>query len=208
MRDHEAPGGKYANGVIVREYSEGQVIDATIEVTANHMGYFTFKICPNNDLTKDPTQDCFDQPEHLLKVLPGLTDTYQLPSSNTGNYDVRLQLPAGLECEQCILQWTYTAGNNWGTCEDGTEALGCGPQEHFRACADVSISGNGSTHGQPPSQATESSTSTAVNNTDERHELFCLPLPPWSRAPMMKEWCNTNCNWRPPYCPASHCTCI
>ena len=125
MRDHEAPGGKYANGVIVREYSEGQVIDATIEVTANHMGYFTFKICPNNDLTKDPTQDCFDQPEHLLKVLPGLTDTYQLPSSNTGNYDVRLQLPAGLECEQCILQWTYTAGNNWGTCEDGTEALGC-----------------------------------------------------------------------------------
>lgn len=31
------------------------------------------------------------------------------------------------------------AGNNWGKCDDGTERVGCGPQEQFRACADVSI---------------------------------------------------------------------
>ena len=37
-----------------------------------------------------------------------------------------------LVCEQCILQWTYVAGNNWGDCDDGTSGLGCGPQEHFR----------------------------------------------------------------------------
>merc|ERR1711935_230275 len=30
VRQHEAPGGKYANGVIVRQYSQGQVIEATI----------------------------------------------------------------------------------------------------------------------------------------------------------------------------------
>lgn len=38
-----------------------------------------------------------------------------------------------------MLQWRYIAGNNWGMCEDGTGAVGCGPQEEFRACSDVSI---------------------------------------------------------------------
>ena len=33
-----------------------------------------------------------------------------------------------VSCEQCILQWTYTAGNNWGMCDNGTGDLGCGPQ--------------------------------------------------------------------------------
>ena len=33
-----------------------------------------------------------------------------------------------LSCDQCILQWTYTAGNNWGNCPNGTGAVGCGPQ--------------------------------------------------------------------------------
>lgn len=30
-------------------------------------------------------------------------------------------------------------GNNWGYCRNGTDAPGCGPQEHFRNCADISI---------------------------------------------------------------------
>ena len=33
-----------------------------------------------------------------------------------------------ISCEQCILQWTYTAGNNWGVSANGTGDLGCGPQ--------------------------------------------------------------------------------
>lgn len=37
------------------------------------------------------------------------------------------------------MQWIYVAGNNWGKCDDGTERVGCGPQEQFRACSDVSI---------------------------------------------------------------------
>lgn len=44
-----------------------------------------------------------------------------------------------ISCSHCVLQWTYTAGNNWGTCSNGTEAVGCGPQETFRACADIAI---------------------------------------------------------------------
>jgi hypothetical protein len=45
-------------------------------------------------------------------------------------------------CKKCVLQWRYRGGNNWGKCEDGTSALGCGPQEEFRACADISIGDN------------------------------------------------------------------
>ena len=30
-------------------------------------------------------------------------------------------------------------GNNWGICQDGSGALGCGPQETFVNCADVAI---------------------------------------------------------------------
>lgn len=33
-------------------------------------------------------------------------------------------------------------GNTWGQCEDGTSGLGCGPQEHFRTCSDISITWN------------------------------------------------------------------
>lgn len=44
-----------------------------------------------------------------------------------------------LECGNCVLQWKYISGNNWGKCKDGTSAQGCGPQEEFRGCSDVTI---------------------------------------------------------------------
>lgn len=44
-----------------------------------------------------------------------------------------------LECEHCVLQWKYVTGNIHGICDDGTRALGCGPQEEFRACSDIAI---------------------------------------------------------------------
>lgn len=31
------------------------------------------------------------------------------------------------------------SGNNWGNCKNGTYALGCGSQETFKACSDISI---------------------------------------------------------------------
>ena len=61
VREHEAPNGKYANGIIVRQYEAGEIIDISIDVTANHKGYFVFKICANNDIHQDPDQDCFDK---------------------------------------------------------------------------------------------------------------------------------------------------
>ena len=60
-RNHEAPGGRYANGIIVREYKIGQVIDVQVDVTANHKGNFQFKLCPNNNILQDSDQSCFDR---------------------------------------------------------------------------------------------------------------------------------------------------
>ena len=59
-RQHEAPNGRYANGIIAQDYHPGETIDAVIDVTANHYGYFYFKLCPNNNIRQDPTQECFD----------------------------------------------------------------------------------------------------------------------------------------------------
>ena len=46
---------------IVDTYQPGQEVQVTIEVTANHKGYFEFKLCPNNNVNMDPEQDCFDK---------------------------------------------------------------------------------------------------------------------------------------------------
>ena len=39
----------------------GQTIDVEVEITAHHMGYFDFKVCPNEDFSLDKGQDCFDK---------------------------------------------------------------------------------------------------------------------------------------------------
>ena len=37
-----------------------------VDVTANHKGFFTFRLCANNNTDQDPRQQCFDQT--ILKV--------------------------------------------------------------------------------------------------------------------------------------------
>lgn len=54
-RDNEV-GGIYYSGIIVRNYKRGQVINVTIQLTTNHYGYFEFRLCPNNDFSKESTQ--------------------------------------------------------------------------------------------------------------------------------------------------------
>ena len=61
VKPHEAPGGNFATGTIVRNYTEGQVIPVKIDITALHKGYYQFKICPNDNVNLDPPQSCFDR---------------------------------------------------------------------------------------------------------------------------------------------------
>lgn len=64
---------------------------------------------------------------------------YELPDYESRTFKLKIQLPLGVSCEQCILQWTYVTANSWGINEDGIACVGCGPQENFRSCADISI---------------------------------------------------------------------
>ncbi|CAG2170078.1 unnamed protein product [Oppiella nova] len=137
--DNELPNGKYAKHlVITRSYKKGQRVDAKVNITANHMGFFQFKLCEGKTMAKEVTQDCLDS--HTLQVLESKDKfKYNVPSEKPKVYTVPIKLPDDVQCERCVIQWTYTAGNSWGQCPNGTYAEGCGPQETFRGCADVKI---------------------------------------------------------------------
>lgn len=140
-RDNE-PGGKYATGIISRKYGVGQVIEINVLLTANHMGWFEFRLCEHNSPFKNITHECLDQ--HLLVN----DETEQTRYTVTGpagysvqqNIKIKLRLPRGLTCSACVLQWKYNAGNSWGTDpKTGQGCIGCGNQEQFYGCADVAI---------------------------------------------------------------------
>ncbi|XP_063386647.1 uncharacterized protein LOC134672626 [Cydia fagiglandana] len=130
-RPHEL-GGTYGLGVIVAKYLPGATIATTTHLTASHMGYWEFKLCPD---PTDNSQACFDK--HLLVSEDG--ESQYTPNRGSGIYEVNYKLPSGLICDHCVLQWRYVAGNNWGICSNGTAGLGCGNQEEFRACSDIAI---------------------------------------------------------------------
>ncbi|KAK7068510.1 hypothetical protein SK128_018800 [Halocaridina rubra] len=129
-------GGKYGLGVIVKKYKHSSIATFGVELTANHRGYFEFRICPHNRPTVPVTNECLDQ--NVLKLSDG-SGTRYYPGPGSKKFYVKYRLPIGMTCKQCVLQWRYVAGNNWGTCENGTGMVGCGPQEQFRSCADITI---------------------------------------------------------------------
>ena len=131
-REGEA-GGRYGRGVVVRRYTEAATLAVRVDVTANHRGHFAFALCDRATAEDDA---CFRR--HPLVVAD--TGAARWPvARGTGTHAVRVQLPRNVTCGACVLQWRYVAGNNWGACPGGGGAVGCGPQEEFRACADISI---------------------------------------------------------------------
>ena len=51
----------YGNGIIARKYEKNQVVKVRVELTANHMGFFEFRLCPNNNAKKPASQMCLDK---------------------------------------------------------------------------------------------------------------------------------------------------
>ena len=91
-----------------------------------------------------------------------------------------------------MFQWTYKTGNSWGTDPDGTSCIGCGDQEHFRACADIRINGDGNdpdpeqpTTSQPlpttgedsPVPTTQSPTDDPCNGDGRNFKRVCCKYP-------------------------------
>ena len=54
----EAPG-IYAKGIITGNYTEGQTINVTVDLTDNTGGVFIFRLCESKNIRKDPDQTCF-----------------------------------------------------------------------------------------------------------------------------------------------------
>jgi len=131
-------GGKYGTGLIARTYKIGQSIKVRVELTAPHKGYFEVRVCPLTDKTKPATQKCLDK--NVLKMKKG--GTRYNAGSVVQIHEFYANLPDGLSCEHCVLQWKYRAGNNWGSDSKGS-GIGFGPQEEFYNCADISISASG-----------------------------------------------------------------
>ncbi|KAL5274196.1 hypothetical protein ACFFRR_000767 [Megaselia abdita] len=135
-RSHEL-GGKYGEGVIVQSYKTGSKIQIEVRITANHKGYFKFHLCDLTENRNKESERCFKK--YPLKVFNSEDEyRYYLPSTNIGMFEPIVELPDVI-CDHCVLRWTYTAGNNWGICPNGTAAIGCGPQEHFVGCADIAL---------------------------------------------------------------------
>ncbi|KYQ47597.1 hypothetical protein ALC60_13353 [Trachymyrmex zeteki] len=129
-------GGIYGSGIIVQKYKAGSIINATVYLTETHLGYFEFSLCPLKN-KKLETEKCFNT--YPLPMADGKGYKYPITSNYPEDYTISLVLPKNVTCKQCVIRWNYRTGDNWGTCEDGTQAVGCGPQETFRNCADVTI---------------------------------------------------------------------
>lgn len=109
-------GGKYGKGIIVRKYRTGSVIPIEVELTANHFGYFEFRVCPLTFRDEDADQECLDK--YILEGENGTTRYYPGPGNQI--FESYYKLPDGLQCSHCVFQWRYIAGNNWGDCGNGT----------------------------------------------------------------------------------------
>jgi len=220
-RTHEI-GGKYGNKIITRKYTSGQTIDVTVDLTANHKGNFQFKVCRVINSRVEITQECLDKNILSFVLEDGkLTEKFEVKdvTKATEVYNMKIKLPAEIMCKLCVLQWTYTTGNSWGTCEDGTEAMGCGYQETFKNCADVSIF-------EPVPEDLRSLPDSSIPEklspdilyedvTKEGEPLtpivvksqFCAGVGPYKMLGM-NEWCQDNCMRYPPNCPQDICRCI
>lgn len=135
-RDNENTG-KYGRGIPTKTYNSGEVIAVTVEVTANHMGWFEFSLCPLSAKNALETEECFDR--YPLMLADGTGRRVDLKDGRAGKYNLKLKLPQGVKCQLCVMRWHYHTGNSWGVCPDGSGAMGCGDQETFRNCADIAI---------------------------------------------------------------------
>jgi len=117
----------------------------------------------------DPDQECFDQEDAVLTVVEtGDTKFWITDEMGSGKFSTQVQLPMW-ECEQCILQWTYRNGRNWGTCNGA-----CGQVETFRGCADIAIRDIGGNTTDSTSTVNNEETTTDSNyeetSTDSNNE--------------------------------------
>jgi hypothetical protein len=85
----------------VRRYKKDSGITIRVELTANHRGYFEFRLCPNNDPKRVGTQACLDK--YVLRR------TKFAGASDEQNHETRYYPAAGNKvCNKSVFQlYTY-----------------------------------------------------------------------------------------------------
>ena len=94
-------GGSLYRDLIVREYLKGQTIEVEVEITANHWGYFQFKVCNIDGNKSDATQECLDK--NILSDSSGKTKFF-VDRNSKGIVKFEVDLPADLLCNHCVFQ--------------------------------------------------------------------------------------------------------
>ncbi|GAB1605441.1 uncharacterized protein LOC115222289 [Argonauta hians] len=186
-RENEA-GGKYANGMIGAVFKEGDVIsNVTVQLTTNHRGgYFEFNLCPVNNPSIRATESCFNS--HPVLTLDGKR-RYALTSEKNGFFYERLRLPAGVTCTQCVFRWKYTTRSSWG-CDNTGCCTGCGHQEEFYGCADISITPRNDIWNPLKTRNPHVWKPTTVRIPSQR----CQAKLPWRNNPAVSSWCIRRCS--------------
>lgn len=173
------PGGKYANGIIVHSTTIGAIMPVMVEITAAHKGYMEFRLCPNDDPRKRISEECLNN--FLLTVIESKSTQY--PVTTTGKYKLKLQLPDGVRCQACVLQWKYNTGNSWGVDKTTKKGcIGCGNQEQFYGCADIAIGYTDIEPGYSLITNQMSKGDPIVNPGDPTPPLEPTELEPWGPA--------------------------
>ena len=193
------PGAFATNPPIVKVYSEGQKIDVKIRITANHKGYFTFRVAP---LVNPPIKQ-EDLDKTMLELDNGDAEWKLLSSHGNGEFKISLQLPMGLTCRHCVLQWWWTTGNNY--INDKPET--------FVSCADIEIRSRGGPRpsSKPKPKPTTRERPATLPPSPKPTETPSLPSGNGCRSygerqsASMDQWCRMNCSKG--FCPPSFCTC-
>eukprot|EP00596_Hydrurales_sp_CCMP1899_P005656 CAMPEP_0119034976 /NCGR_PEP_ID=MMETSP1177-20130426/1970_1 /TAXON_ID=2985 /ORGANISM="Ochromonas sp, Strain CCMP1899" /LENGTH=406 /DNA_ID=CAMNT_0006992823 /DNA_START=132 /DNA_END=1349 /DNA_ORIENTATION=- len=145
-------GLSYENTKYITQYSQNELIEAKIKVTAMHGGRYEFRI--------QDVGSAMDPDGSLWKDLPPLTvESFTPPCNGAGCRDepcvvektcaniplgaygtgtgkemrMMVQLPSNLVCEHCVMQWRYVTGNS---CPGG---ISCEGGEKFWNCIDLKI---------------------------------------------------------------------
>jgi len=86
----------------LRRYKTGSVIDVTVKLTAAHLGWFEFNLCPLKTNKELETDKCFDM--YPLPRADGKGYKYPIAINVAKDYTISLVLPKNVTCKQCVLR--------------------------------------------------------------------------------------------------------
>ena len=94
-------------------------------MTANHKGFFEFRLCNVDGWETDATQECLNST--LLKLADNLETTKFRVLPDYYRVSYKLKLPDNFTCNHCVMQWKWVTGNSWGHDDVlNVSCVGCG----------------------------------------------------------------------------------